>query len=288
MRRPASFSMVGVLSAAASVAAVGAGSGVIFRGGYDCHQSFPTFLWTGSKAGEHWQSGYQHLSTDAHEVAAMVVDAASAANQLEAVVVVLSQGGSFSTSGVSEANAKAGASLHAKSATATFPYTYPAESTLRTALPLMAAVTGAPVQELSLAEVIPTAVETGMLGDGKLDFVIVTVEENASVQETDAALRQVTASLEQASNGKFVLLWTGDLNAAGCGRRSLAAEAATHRRLQTDSTVSRTIKITPDILAGVLTLILFLFILYMGLSCVGDIECPRSFATVKPASGREY
>ena len=46
----------------------------------------------------------------------------------------------------------------------------------------MAAVTGAPVQELSLAEVVPTAVDTGILDDGKLDFVMVTVEESASVQ----------------------------------------------------------------------------------------------------------
>ncbi|CAN0194499.1 unnamed protein product [Ascophyllum nodosum] len=218
----------------------------------------------------------------------MVVDAASAANKLEAVVVVLSKGASFSTSGVSDANADSGSPMHAKSATATFPYTYPANSPLREVMPLMAAVTGAPVQELSLAEVVPTAVDTGILDDGKLDFVMVTVEESASVQETDASLRQVTADLEQSSDGKFVLLWTGDFNNAGCGRRSLAAEAATHRRLQTASTLSRTIKITPDILAGVLTMILFLFILYIGLSCVGDIECPQSFATVKPASGREY
>lgn len=69
--------------------------------------------------------------------------------------------------------------------------------------------------------------------------------------------------------------------------RALAADAAVHRRLQTEATY-RTIKMTPDILSGLLTIFLFIFILVAGLGCVGDIECPKSFALVKPASGREY
>lgn len=75
-----------------------------------------------------------------------------------------------------------------------------------------------------------------------------------------------------------------------CGlvaRSSLAAEARVHRRLQTETT-SRTIKITPDILAGLLTMLLFLFILVTGLGCVGDIECPQHFSKEEPAKGREY
>lgn len=68
---------------------------------------------------------------------------------------------------------------------------------------------------------------------------------------------------------------------------SLAADARAHRRLQTETT-SRTIKMTPDILAGLLTLLLFLFIMVTGLGCVGDIECPRSFSKEEPAKGREY
>lgn len=45
---------------------------------------------------------------------------------------------------------------------------------------------------------------------------------------------------------------------------------------------------TPDILAGLLTLFLFLFIMVTGLGCVGDIECPQSFSSEEPAKGREY
>lgn len=69
--------------------------------------------------------------------------------------------------------------------------------------------------------------------------------------------------------------------------RSLAQEAAAHRRLQTEAT-SRTIKMTPDILAGLLFLLLFLFILVTGLGCVGDIECPQHYNHEKPAPGKDY
>lgn len=37
------------------------------------------------------QAGYQNTATEAHDLAAMVVDAASSAKDLEVVVVVLSQ-----------------------------------------------------------------------------------------------------------------------------------------------------------------------------------------------------
>lgn len=50
------------------------------------------------------------------------------------------------------------------------------------AMPLLAAELGAPVQALSLEEVMPTAEESGMLADGKLDFVIVTVPETATIE----------------------------------------------------------------------------------------------------------
>ncbi|CAM9096770.1 unnamed protein product [Laminaria digitata] len=302
MRKPTGSMFVTGLWAAASVAAVSAHGPLAFKagawdiaskGGEDCHRSFPAFLWAGSNSGDQLQTGYRHSATDAHEVASMVVDAAGAAEELEVVVVVLSKGESFSTSGVSDANAAVRVKgdgetcLHAKSATATYPYTYPATSTLKLALPLFASEKEASVQELSLEDVIRTTVESGMLSDGKLDFVIATVPETATIEDTDAAVRMLTSSLEEKSNGRFLLLWTGDVHGPTCGRRSLAQEAAAHRRLQTEAT-SRTIKMTPDILAGLLFLLLFLFILVTGLGCVGDIECPQHFNHEKPAPGKDY
>ena len=41
---------------------------------------------------------------------------------------------------------------------------------------------GVTAQELSLEEVVPTSSSSGMLEDGKLDLVIVTVPETATVE----------------------------------------------------------------------------------------------------------
>ncbi|CAM9310767.1 unnamed protein product [Hapterophycus canaliculatus] len=149
----------------------------------------------------------------------------------------------------------------------------------------MAREAGVSVHELSVEEI--GGLSGGILTDGKLDLVMVTMPEAASVKETDGLMRAMTPILEDGSNGRFLLLWTGDFYDAGCGRRSLVAEARAHRRLQTETT-SRTIKMTPDILAGLLTLFLFLFIVVTGFGCVGDIECPQSFSSEEPAKGREY
>ncbi|CBN76976.1 expressed unknown protein [Ectocarpus siliculosus] len=297
MRRPASRTLVaGLCAAASSVSYAGraldAGAWEVVRGGQECHRSFPAFLWAGSNTGGNLEEGYHHAATDAFEVAEIVVDAAASAKEMEVVVVVLSQGSSFSTSGVSDANAAArsadgGSPLHAKSASATFPYTYPSPTTLRNALPLLAGELEVPVHTLPLEEVVPASASLGLLDDGKLDLIIVTVPEAATIEETDATVRTVTSSLEEKSVGRFIFLWTGDFHDEACGRRSLKAESRAHRRLATES-LTRTIKITPDILAGLLTLLLFLFILVTGLGCVGDIECPKSFSSEDPAKGREY
>ncbi len=50
------------------------------------------------------------------------------------------------------------------------------------ALPTLAVEFGVSAQELSLEEVVPTTVSTGMLDDGKLDLVMVTVPETATVE----------------------------------------------------------------------------------------------------------
>lgn len=68
MNRTVSFTQVAAILAAASVASVNADgtlafsaadAGVASRGGHDCHRSFPSFMWAGSKAGEHWQVSYR-------------------------------------------------------------------------------------------------------------------------------------------------------------------------------------------------------------------------------------
>lgn len=50
------------------------------------------------------------------------------------------------------------------------------------ALPMLAVEFGASAQELPLEEVVPTTVSSGMLDDGKLDLVMVTVPESATIE----------------------------------------------------------------------------------------------------------
>lgn len=49
-------------------------------------------------------------------------------------------------------------------------------------MPLLAEEMGARVQEVSLTEVVPAVVESGVLSDGKLDLVFAVVPETASVK----------------------------------------------------------------------------------------------------------
>ncbi|CAN0207692.1 unnamed protein product, partial [Phaeothamnion confervicola] len=75
----------------------------------------------------------------------------------------------------------------------------------------------------------------------------------------------------------------------GCGRGPLLHEARQRRRLEsTTATTARTIQITPDILTGILFLLLFLFLLLSGFSCLNEIEYPKTFVHSGPPAGREY
>lgn len=46
-------------------------------------------------------------------------------------------------------------------------------------------------------------------------------------QETDAAVRVMTSSLEEKSGGRFLLLWTGDFHDVACGRRCVYCNIVT-------------------------------------------------------------
>lgn len=50
------------------------------------------------------------------------------------------------------------------------------------ALPLLAGELEVPVHTLPLEEVIPASSSLGLLGDGKLDLIIVTVPEAATIE----------------------------------------------------------------------------------------------------------
>ena len=46
--------------------------------------------------------------------------------------------------------------------------------------------------------------------------------------------------------------------------------------------------ITPELVAGLLTGLFFLVVVYIGSSCMNDIETPDQFAKVRPMLGKEF
>lgn len=59
----------------------------------------------------------------------------------------------------------------------------------------MALEVGVTAQELSLEEVVPTTSSSGMLDDGKLDLVMVTVPETATVEVRNLRYRITERSI---------------------------------------------------------------------------------------------
>lgn len=81
-------------------------------------------------------------------------------------------------------------------------------SFLSQALPLMAMEMGVSAQELSLEDVVPTSSSSGMLDDGKLDLVMVTVPETATVE--------VCKYRQTASRWSLLFLYSGACRCRSC------------------------------------------------------------------------
>mmetsp|Transcript_16760 Transcript_16760/g.25188 ORF Transcript_16760/g.25188 Transcript_16760/m.25188 type:complete len:231 (-) Transcript_16760:215-907(-) len=80
--------------------------------------------------------------------------------------------------------------------------------------------------------------------------------------------------------------------AIGRPQSYIAAVAVTSlptRRLDDATTITYDgVRMTPDIMSGVLVMILFLFTAILGLSCIGAIQTPSQFAKQGPPSLKEW
>jgi len=70
----------------------------------------------------------------------------------------------------------------------------------------------------------------------------------------------------------------------------IAAMTAPARRLDSSSTTIhlKYVRMTPDLLAGILTGILMAFVIMLGLTCLSSIQTPSQFTDKPPPSSREY
>jgi hypothetical protein len=242
-----------------------------------CHLPSPAFAWRFPLAeGAMPQSRYDH---SVHDVESVVGRALSQSSEGGAFVVIRH---GLSTSDVAHAsNSRNLGSL--STAHEASPYVYASDGGLMGVF----AEKGKQVRVVEATERIGDAIPAAA-GDS----VILSLElpMGNTAEDLDALLSQLLPVIEGMDSTLLVVGEGARDVSSGCGRRRLLAEGQYQRTLQSTD-MARTIKMTPDILAGLLFFFLFLFIALTGLSCLNGIDSDlEAFVAEddKPASGREY
>lgn len=123
------------------------------------------------------------------------------------------------------------------------------------------------------------------------DVVLVTVPEH---KQGDAELAMLLDQVSEATQGNYALAmlmkplaeFTEKHAALMLERQGLKPSG---RRLSSSSSDTKQyVRMTPDILAGLLTGILLLFITLIGFTCLSAIQTPSKFTDVPPPSTKEY
>mmetsp|Transcript_40741 Transcript_40741/g.70217 ORF Transcript_40741/g.70217 Transcript_40741/m.70217 type:complete len:285 (-) Transcript_40741:284-1138(-) len=114
----------------------------------------------------------------------------------------------------------------------------------------------------------------------------------ANTAQAQAAVAPANELLHALTGGNFLVVHAPSSADQACAhsvpsfhRRLGVKVRQVQRRLTTSST--RYIKITPDILSGLLLGALMVFTVILGLSCLNALQTPSSYAKVKPALGKE-
>lgn len=253
-----------------------------------CHKPAPVFAW--GAAAKQWDATLkQGLQTSA-DIARL---ASQSATDAKTTIVMLLQDSGYSTASLAASAAKSGLT-HISSADCAVQYTYPGPQSLETLLTEIRSSNTHDKQvdvtfgEYSLQDLLRSLADSGAsVASG--DHSLVTVKlDTMQHNELDAIIGETLTALKAVLGDDFLMLVSSNAAAPGCGqRRRTAASSPTHQHVEVKS---RQIRITPDILSGLLYLLLFLAILAVGLGCLGDISYPKTFILPEgaPAQGREY
>jgi hypothetical protein len=250
----------------------------------ECHQPAPVCFWGSSKI-----SRLQNLSLENRNQPHDNFDVAEFMHEVsldvEALVVVLVDDESYSTSSVASA-AFEGSIPNIVSADAMLPYVYPSERKLSHLMTDKCNESQVALTRTTSVDLIDTMNSKSILLNDMLDVVLT---EAVKASEADGVISSLLEFFEIDPSKKFVIVLASNAAMEGCGRRRLIAEHIRSRRLQEITTI-RSIKMTPCILAGLLFLFLFIFLLWIGLSCLGAISYPKEFIhpEQQPALGREF
>ncbi|RLN61772.1 hypothetical protein BBJ29_001389 [Phytophthora kernoviae] len=175
-------------------------------------------------------------------------------------------------------------------------------------LPKLATVKPHIVGYQDLDVFVASAEGQAVLSNGKTDLVVVQLPATLSLPEVDAAIQSATSILTAASHGKTAFALTGnDAEAMQIKEpivRRLASEAKSeksaaaivceagylvgHSAAGTAFCFSHYVNITPDIMAGLLFALFFVFLAYVGLSVLHQIQTPTRYPSHGAPRGKEF
>lgn len=248
-----------------------------------CNKPSPAFLW-GEGAKNLPATLQLGQPKDGDDMTALVLTAQPGAEAI--VLVLIEDGAGYTTAGVSDAAAGGGYSYCTK-ADAIVPYVYPSERRISDLVQDLSN-SATTVTTSTVDGLVNHLTSSGAMTNGATDVIVVSVPADR-VSTLDALLSSTHKTLMEGCPGAHTMMLAGDGNGGGCGRRRLTLEGTSTRRLQ-ETLTTRSILMTPDILAGVLYWLFFLMLLWVGLGCLGDIEYPKTFVQgeQQPSQGREY
>ncbi|OWZ14190.1 hypothetical protein PHMEG_00012367 [Phytophthora megakarya] len=158
---------------------------------------------------------------------------------------------------------------------------------------------------------ITSAEGQALFTNGKTDLLVVQLPESMSLPNVDAAIQEASNSLNAATGGKTDFAFTGnDATSVELKEplsRRLAMEAKKKKTNSSEAAklceagyllgysasgktfcFSHYVNITPDIMAGLLFGLLFLFLAYIGLSMLHQIQTPQRYPSHGAPRGKEF
>ena len=143
------------------------------------------------------------------------------------------------------------------------------------------------VQEVSIHQLITYLQEAPVAEESTL--LLITLPSSLSREEVNSLLSTSYSALRddhQLTHGGLLFLPpTSDLTEAEANLDSELASGVQRRLIYEDGTY---VYMTPDLLAGILTGLFFVFVAWLGMSCIGEILTPARNPTKSPAKGREF
>ncbi|CAI5742405.1 unnamed protein product [Hyaloperonospora brassicae] len=181
-------------------------------------------------------------------------------------------------------------------------------------LPELQAVQPHLVDVEGLATFLASSEGQALVSNGKTDLLVVQFPAEVALSDVDDAIATASATLLAASNGMTDFALTGNdvavVEVEDTVARRLAVQAKVKPTPKSSDTLadivceanylvgysaagkafcfSHYVNITPDIMAGLLFGLLFLFLAYVGLSVLHQIQTPQRFPSQGAPRGKEF